>query len=244
MKRQSGLSASYLLLIIVIIIIAAAVLFPAVERHRRSDWHNQYPSCLSNQKQIGLAIMQYVQDYDQKFPFVDEKKCLAVSGDWKSYWSYILEPYVKRPDVFHCPKQKMNTSLSAAAKYGVSHDYIAALFADGQKDIWLFGGRRADGRQVSKPGNLEKVPAPASVILVYESGCAAIQGRCQGYFTPALMGDDEAAPMPHSEGGNFVFADGHVKWYRTKGLTWTGPSAGRYYDVSPYHISVRKDYEP
>ena len=54
-----------LLVVIAIIAILAAILFPVFAQAREKA---RSISCLSNQKQIGLAVLQYVQDYDEIFP--------------------------------------------------------------------------------------------------------------------------------------------------------------------------------
>lgn len=51
-----------LLVVIAIIVILAAILFPVFARDRENA---RRTSCLSNVKQMGLAMMQYVQDYDE-----------------------------------------------------------------------------------------------------------------------------------------------------------------------------------
>ncbi|WP_395145752.1 prepilin-type N-terminal cleavage/methylation domain-containing protein, partial [Armatimonas sp.] len=54
-----------LLVVIAIIAILAAILFPVFAQAREKA---RQTSCLSNQKQIGLGVMQYVQDYDETYP--------------------------------------------------------------------------------------------------------------------------------------------------------------------------------
>ena len=54
-----------LLVVIAIIAILAAILFPVFARARENA---RRASCQSNMKQIGLGLMQYVQDYDETYP--------------------------------------------------------------------------------------------------------------------------------------------------------------------------------
>src|SRR5687767_16034754 len=68
MKRQSlkrGFTLIELLVVIAIIAIIAAILFPVFARARENARRS---ACSSNMKQLGLAVIQYAQDYDEIMP--------------------------------------------------------------------------------------------------------------------------------------------------------------------------------
>ncbi len=65
MTQKKGFTLIELLVVIAIIAILAAILFPVFARAREKA---RASSCLSNMKQIGLAVLQYAQDYDENFP--------------------------------------------------------------------------------------------------------------------------------------------------------------------------------
>lgn len=54
-----------LLVVIAIIAILASILFPVFARARENA---RRTSCVSNLKQLGLGMMQYTQDYDERYP--------------------------------------------------------------------------------------------------------------------------------------------------------------------------------
>ena len=54
-----------LLVVIAIIAILAAILFPVFAQARESA---RQTTCLSNMRQIGLAVRMYTQDYDETLP--------------------------------------------------------------------------------------------------------------------------------------------------------------------------------
>src|SRR5437870_793269 len=110
--RRRGFTLIELLVVIAIIAILAAILFPVFAQARESA---RQASCLSNTKQLGLAVMQYIQDYDERFPTPmyplpasdpSYAKRDSPWGIWYRYqygWNHIIFPYVKNVQVFLCP---------------------------------------------------------------------------------------------------------------------------------------------
>jgi len=68
--RRSGFTLIELLVVIAIIAILAAILFPVFARAREKA---RQSSCQSNLKQIMLAELQYMADYDQCLPIANNK---------------------------------------------------------------------------------------------------------------------------------------------------------------------------
>lgn len=64
-EQKTGFTLMELLVVIAIISILAAILFPVFARARENARRS---SCMSNLKQIGLGIMQYTQDNDERYP--------------------------------------------------------------------------------------------------------------------------------------------------------------------------------
>src|SRR5471030_3311170 len=95
-----GFTLIELLVVIAIIAILAAILFPVFARARENA---RRASCMSNLKQIGLATMQYTQDYDERFP--NEGCSFPIQPPYDaSYGSdERLLPYIKSYQVFVCP---------------------------------------------------------------------------------------------------------------------------------------------
>ncbi len=116
-----GFTLIELLVVIAIIAILAAILFPVFAQAREKA---RQSSCLSNEKQLSLGILQYVQDYDETFPLGFDQ----ASGWVGSGWPVRVQPYIKNLQVFHCPDDSLNGGAPVPPNYpweGVFISYAA-----------------------------------------------------------------------------------------------------------------------
>jgi prepilin-type N-terminal cleavage/methylation domain len=97
-RPHSAFTLIELLVVIAIIAILAAILFPVFAQAREKA---RQASCLSNQKQIGLAAMQYAQDYDETMPILYYVK----NSPSSPHWMDLLYPYIKSEAIFSCPSR-------------------------------------------------------------------------------------------------------------------------------------------
>src|SRR5579862_9544438 len=91
--RQSGFTLIELLVVIAIIAILAAILFPVFAQAREKA---RQTTCISNLKQIGLGLAQYVQDYDEMYPYDH----YAPSPTFDVNWFGAIYPYVKNGNLW------------------------------------------------------------------------------------------------------------------------------------------------
>jgi prepilin-type N-terminal cleavage/methylation domain len=100
--KQRGFTLIELLVVIAIIAILAAILFPVFAQAREKA---RQAACLSNCKQMGLGIYQYIQDYDEVLPMGGWRKGTADQANSQSRWYRDIYPYVKNVDIFTCPSK-------------------------------------------------------------------------------------------------------------------------------------------
>jgi len=123
--RRRGFTLIELLVVIAIIGILAAMVFPVFARARESA---RKAVCLSNVKNIALAIQMYLADNNDTLPpeehrqeVVDFFETIPGGADWiEEYdpwcanqsnpylrWCVVLDEYVKNRDVWRCPSARM-----------------------------------------------------------------------------------------------------------------------------------------
>lgn len=112
-----------LLVVIAIIAVLAAILFPVFSAAREKA---RQSACLNNMKNIGLALLQYTQDYDERFPFY--RTPCALFGRFASrggryqaggyrgalQWYEAIEPCTRNRDVFRCPSARLRWQWNAS----------------------------------------------------------------------------------------------------------------------------------
>jgi prepilin-type N-terminal cleavage/methylation domain-containing protein/prepilin-type processing-associated H-X9-DG protein len=222
-----GFTLIELLVVIAIIAILAAILFPVFARARENA---RRASCQSNLKQQGLGIMQYVQDYDEKYPnaYSYETGTIQPAGWYPGYsfWQTMIYPYVKSEQVMRCP--------SASALASSSAFYASPLFgAYGANELLM---PQEGGAAVA----LAAIQSSAEVYMIMDAGKYRLepywnmngddggfipgQGKYQltgAYGTasctanPGSTSQNDCNNGRHFDGVNMTFADGHVKWLST-----------------------------
>jgi prepilin-type N-terminal cleavage/methylation domain-containing protein/prepilin-type processing-associated H-X9-DG protein len=190
-QKRKGFTLIELLVVIAIIAILAAILFPVFARARENA---RRASCQSNLKQQGLGIMQYVQDYDEKFP-----PCAWWNGTANQPWQLLVQPYVKSTQLFACPS---NTSTATLYSLGILNHYVANG-SDSATSTATWGGIRPMNYGTNGGGIAQaQVESSAQLILIHENITAT---DAESWAPTDLKFTNHLATT------NFLFADGHVK---------------------------------
>src|SRR5438477_12307910 len=108
LQSRKGFTLIELLVVIAIIAILAAILFPVFAQAREQA---RKATCLSNCKQLGLAMQMYAQDYDDNLPGWDNPGGTKLAAQWG--WAIevpLLDAYVKSTKVWTCPSGLNNNN--------------------------------------------------------------------------------------------------------------------------------------
>ena len=183
MQRKSGLTQAFtlieLLVVIAIIAILAAILFPVFQSVRENA---RAITCVSNEKQLGLAMTQYTQDADEKFPMLQYYDANGQPVDWYT----AIYQYVKNG--------KTSTSQGATYSYGQDGIWACPSFPSSQPAEYGVNYqlcREGAGTYAStlagytpKTAGLSQVDAPADKIMVLEKGQAGVSAAGVDYAEP------------------------------------------------------------
>lgn len=93
MRHRTAFTLIELLVVIAIIAILAAILFPVFAQARAKA---RAITCVSNLKQIGLATVMYVQDFDETYPCGWIPDGGDGSQDGVTVWRLVLLPYIQK----------------------------------------------------------------------------------------------------------------------------------------------------
>jgi prepilin-type N-terminal cleavage/methylation domain-containing protein/prepilin-type processing-associated H-X9-DG protein len=227
-KNREAFTLIELLVVIAIIAILAATLFPVFARSRENARRS---ACQANMKQIGLGIIQYSQDYDEKLPTnlnFQKPNCATAVPDYSistagQNWIAAVQPYVKSWQVFVCPSVPKRPGSDAFVPLGNSdtnyfvNEVVLGLPLNKASEtsalVWMdeFPERRRD---------MESQP--------YLDGCTWSSGTAYRYKD----WNHTAWVDAHFSGSNLLFLDGHVKWKKTDAICAVD------FGLDPNNISV------
>jgi prepilin-type N-terminal cleavage/methylation domain-containing protein/prepilin-type processing-associated H-X9-DG protein len=219
-NSQRGFTLIELLVVIAIIAILAAILFPVFAKAREKA---RQASCSSNEKQLGLAFLQYIQDNDETFPNSNNGGSSNILG-----WGDAIFPYVKSTGVYHCPDGGPTSDNFANTSPPFTTYQMNAMVGSQSGETPDDGGQTAAALQ-----------QPTSTILITDDGgysavCAEPWNDGAGFDGPQCSGlivpqygthncghttidwspGGNGAMQRHTGGGNIAYTDGHVKYTR------------------------------
>jgi prepilin-type N-terminal cleavage/methylation domain-containing protein/prepilin-type processing-associated H-X9-DG protein len=228
---RRGFTLIELLVVIAIIAILASLLLPALAKAKAKG---QAASCLNNARQMGIALLLYAGDSNDKLPrthtwnWPGEKRDPFQDPDVTANWAQLIAPYLGSAQatnarIFICPTTAVFKKV-----------YIGALMDMGFQG-YMMNGYLGWGRQVK----LAEVRVPSETVMVGDSpvNCnTANYGLSrEGQATSGGDGGDGEYDWaddffawryvavaknqgPHSQGINVNYADGHTERVRSSAI--------------------------
>jgi prepilin-type N-terminal cleavage/methylation domain-containing protein len=243
-SSKRGFTLIELLVVIAIIAILAAMLLPALAKAKLKATQ---ATCLSNEKQLGLAFNMYATDNsDQLLPLGTAVGAPNADGFWSPIYNGTtapwavsgltkatatqlfaaafkanspLYPFAPNPGVFHCPGdvRYQNNSPGAGWAYD-SYSKVNAIAGDSYNSFW------GQGQAYTK---FSQVSASASTFAFWED--VDNRGYNQGtwvvnwnltaanYGHPQSFTWEDPIPMYHGNVNTAVFVDGHAQFHKWSG---------------------------
>ena len=228
-RRKRAFTLIELLVVIAIIAILAAMLLPALAKAKKKS---QQAFCLNSQKQIGLSVLMYVDDYNTVMP-ADGSRIAPEREVW-IYWrisgapdfsknSPVLSSIKASTNILRCPLDIDDSYRKSQGVNAYNYSYTANgyLTASGSE---MFSTYAVSGGPTWTPHKLTQVKNPASKLMIVEEpmspidlppgwNAAASPPLCadDGRWAPGTtIGGGNTITRRHDGKGNANFADGHA----------------------------------
>ena len=201
--RRRAFTLIELLVVIAIISILASMVFPSFSRAREMARRS---SCASNMKQLGLGMLQYIQDNDERYPKAGNYQDWGKRGHWVAGTDgQPLADSLSGGDFAPVATQQVNIQDGAIYPYLKNEQiFVCPSSRDGRATKLSYSMNCVLG------GAPEfAVTNSAEVVLLVDEAYPN-----DGFFWAdgANTSTDQLIQI-HNSGGNLLFVDGHVKFY-------------------------------
>lgn len=202
--RGSGFTLIELLVVIAIIALLVSILFPVFSKAKEKARQTQ---CTSNLKQLGEAMLMYVQDWDGKLFMYNSAATVwaTATPSAPTLWSDVLyfNKYIVNRGLFYCPSRvPLRVSVAAdrfytygSRDYRVTHPYVVT-----------------NGTMMNI--SLYDIEKPVDYYLLVDSSygpASSNPGKGSHLAAPGATFAGLGLHMRHTGTTNILFADGHVE---------------------------------
>lgn len=238
--KRNGFTLIELLVVIAIIAILAAILFPVFAQAREKA---KQSACLSNMKQMGLALRLYADDYDGGYPAVyDDESDTNQDGRLdRQVWADKIFPYTKSRNIFACPsKQNLTSDPTTIAAYVAGGMTLKSLGMTTYNMNMCHNWHWPEGTNTTAgapdwvyPVSENQSANPTMTQAIMEGNTTIgwfwqhWNGAHNGWATTRMEGDKlvlrgvlgEETSIRHTDGINQTYIDGHAGFKKLVALT-------------------------
>ncbi len=216
-SQRRGFTLIELLVVIAIIAILAAILFPVFAQAREKA---RMISCLSNMRQIGLALRMYAQDYDETYPNMR-------LHEFYICWNNTLQPYLKSKNMMMCPSNPHNKQNAQGWEAEPDKRMPVSYAMNSTVTTWVPASWTGESSWISlAPLSDASLTRPAETIAIAETGWGDVDVHVGWWPDGQVCNQNDLrnqGAMRHNGSygtlkdgmANWVFWDGHAK-----SMTW------------------------
>jgi len=204
-KRKPGFTLIELLVVIAIIALLLGILLPSLGRAREQA---RKIACLSNMRQMGVAVSAYLLDSDYRLP---PSSCHC--DDPNEHWLFILSRYTREQLLFQCPSDKGNDFVDWNRPI---KDQKEARYSSYAVNALLDPVHYRYGARVNRYNNVNTIRRPMSCIWISEAPDTENFNLADHIHPETWEGSIEYARQfvawdRHKKTSNYLFADGHAE---------------------------------
>jgi prepilin-type N-terminal cleavage/methylation domain-containing protein/prepilin-type processing-associated H-X9-DG protein len=263
-SARQGFTLIELLVVIAISAILAALLLPVLARTKSKAYTI---SCLSNERQLMLATLVYVSDFNDALPYnlgyAEIRKRVAQNEFW-NWTSPVLDWNTTNPDntntvllteggigpytsrsarIYRCPVDSVVSDLQAKAGWTARVRSISMNAMVGNVGEFISAGANVNNPDYRQFLTLGQIPQPARIFVLIEEHPDSIT---DGYFLnqPDSNKWRHLPASYHNGAVNLAFADGHLEAHKWHFASTTPPARPYAIDwLSSVPDTERGDFE-
>ncbi|MFA5554445.1 MAG: prepilin-type N-terminal cleavage/methylation domain-containing protein [Phycisphaerae bacterium] len=206
---HKGFTLIELLVVISIIALLISIMVPTLGRAREQA---RRTVCMSNKRQMGIALSAYFVSFNNRFP---SSSCRA--GQPEKYWLSVLAGFTKQPLLFRCPSDKSELKFvdwtQPLAEQLANHPEglrYSSYAANNLLDDVVYDVPGNNGRF----NNLLAIKSPQNCIWISESPqhwTGTDHSHPEHWFGNINVAKRHVDWNRHSGTSNYLFADQHVE---------------------------------
>ena len=191
-----------LLVVIVIVAVIAALAFPVFGSVQR---HAQQTACLSNMRQVAIAMLSYAGEHDYELPGRES------GANGHDRWPKLIAQYLQDTKVLAAPGDPANFLIRHTDPLSNTTNNTSYIM-NGYDDLGMLGRANMDVR-------MNRIETPASTLLLGTPKPGSIHFFMDFLEPPHGNNKDILNLHAYEDGSNYVFADGSARFIKERDYT-------------------------